>query len=314
MPYRNLPALNLLATFEVAARRLSFTEAAIELCVTQSAVSRQVKLLEEQIGVPLFRRLHRALELTHEGQKLLTTVTLNIKDLQACIAEIRADHGMPQITVATSVSFAYFWLMPRLASFSEAYPQVDIRILATDQAIDPSKESADIAVHYGNGKWPELSADLLFGERVYPVCSPAYLKAAGELRSPSDLLDQTLLHLYGGGAIWGGVDWSAMLKANGADGQPARPGIRMNNYPMIIQAVLAGRGVALGWSYITDEMVARGLLVNPLDISLATENGYYLVASRETSHADYVNAFCRWILAEVSMKHKTPGFKPKTHA
>ncbi len=313
MPYRNLPALNLLATFEVAARHLSFTEAATELCITQSAVSRQIKALEEQLGVPLFQRLHRALELTPEGQKLLTTVMLNIKDLQTCIAEIRADHNIPQITAATSVSFAYFWLMPRLAKFSEAYPEVDIRILATDQAIDPSKESADIAVHYGDGKWPELNADLLFGERVYPVCSPAYLKTAGDLNLPSDLLDQTLLHLHGGGTIWGGVDWPTLLKANGVDGQPARRGIRINNYPMIIQAVLAGRGVALGWSYITDEMVAQGLLVNPLDISLETENGYYLVASRETTQADYVNAFRQWILAEVSMKTKVTDFKSKVY-
>jgi len=133
MSYRNLPALNLLASFEVAARRLSYTEAASELCITQSAVSRQIKALEEQLGVPLFHRLHRALKLTLEGQKLLTTVTLNINDLQTCIAEIRANHEIPQITVAAPVSFAYFWLMPRLANFSEAYPEVDIRILATDQ-------------------------------------------------------------------------------------------------------------------------------------------------------------------------------------
>ncbi len=259
MARRDLPSLSLLQTFELAARRLSFTEAAEELCITQSAVSRQIRSLEEQLGVPLFKRLHRALELTPEGKTLFETVTRNLDDLEVSIREIQVVKSFPQLTVGTSVSFAYFWLMPRLAKFSEAHPEIDLRILASDQALDLAKGTADIGVLYGNGQWPGFKSDLLFGEEVYPVCGPAYLEQD----------------------------------------------IRLNNYPMIIQAALGNRGVALGWSYIVDEMVDQGLLIKPLDLNLKTENGYYLVSSKEASPQSAIAAFRNWILEEVRQVHTT---------
>jgi len=293
---RNLPALGLLTTFEIAARRLSFTEAAVELSITQSAVSRQIRTLEQQIGVPLFKRLHRALALTAEGQKLFETVILNLSQLQDCVADIRASYSIPQLTVGASVSFAYFWLMPRLEKFNDAYPDIDLRILASDQTVDPSRDMADIAILYGDGKWPGLQSELLFGEQVYPVCSPDFLKLRPELLEPADLIDQTLLHLDGGGGIWGSVDWPVWLKANAVDKQPSRRGIRMNNYPMIIKAALADRGIALGWSYIVDEMVTEGLLVKPFDLSFESPNGYYLVASEAADRNASVAVFRNWML------------------
>ena len=299
MLYHDLPSLGLFKTFEVAARRLSFTNAAVELCITQSAVSRQMRALEDQVGVPLFRRLHRSIELTPEGKRLQKTVTASLTELVACIQEFRNQQNFPQLTVAASVSFAYFWLMPRLEKFSDACPDVDLRVLASDQVVDLSRDGVDIAIQYGNGEWPRLQADLLFEETVYPVCSRSHLAAHPEFRQASDLLDQTLLHLDGGGNIWGGVDWQIWLAMQGVTGTPVRRGIRMNSYPMVIQAAQAGRGVALGWSYIVDEMVAEGSLVKPLDLQLETKNGYYLTLSLAPGKNRAVAEFRRWILEEI---------------
>jgi len=296
----SMPSLSLFQTFETVARRRSFTLAADELCLTQSAVSRQIRALEDQLGLPLFRRLHRAIELTPEGQRLYASVTLGLQEIGNCVGELRAATATPQITVAASVAFSYFWLMPRLEQFSARHPEIDLRVLATDQRVDLGQESVDVAILYGTGPWPDVRSRRLFGEQVYPVCSPGYLRAHPELGTASDLLDQTLLHLEGGGNIWGGVDWRVWLQAQGVTGQPLRRGIRMNSYPMIIQAAEAGRGVALGWSYITDAMVAAGRLTRPLGNVLETPEGYYVSALERVADQPVIVDFFKWIADEVA--------------
>ncbi|MGB4826785.1 MAG: LysR substrate-binding domain-containing protein, partial [Paracoccaceae bacterium] len=202
--------------------------------------------------------------------------------------------------VSASVAFSYFWLMPRLERFSAQHPDFDLRVLATDQKVDLRQEGVDVAILYGNGQWEGARTRQLFGERVYPVCSPAYLRAHPELRAPSDLLDQTLLHLDGGGNIWGGVDWRVWLMTQGVTGQPVRRGVRLNSYPMIVQAAEAGRGVALGWSYITDAMLAEGRLVCPVGKSLETREGYYVGALEKTADVPAIASFLQWIMEEVA--------------
>ncbi len=293
-----LPALSRLHTFEAVGRRLSFTVAADELCLTQSAVSRQIKSLEEDLGQTLFHRRHRAIELSSEGRRLFEAVTRGLDEISQCIAELRASTDTPQITVAASVAFSYYWLMPRLERFSERYPEIDLRVLATDQKVDLTQQGADIAVLHGDGNWEGVDARFLFGERVYPICSPVYLQQHQELQRPSDLLDQTLLHLDGGGTIWGSVDWQTWLVQQGVTGQPIRRGIRLNSYPMILQGVAAGRGVALGWSYITDEMLDSGQLVCPIENAIETKNDYYIGALDQVSKRPEVAAFLQWIIEE----------------
>ncbi len=193
-----LPPLELFRTFEAVARHRSFTLAAGELCLTQSAVSRQIKTLEEALGVRLFRRLHRAIEVTAEGQRLFESVTRGLEDISACLAALGAAAKAPQITVSASVAFAWFWLMPRLERFGALQPDIDLRVLATDQPVLPGVGEVDVAILFGSGQWEGLETRLLFGERVYPVCSPDYLRDHPVLHRPEDLLDQTLLHLeYG---------------------------------------------------------------------------------------------------------------------
>jgi DNA-binding transcriptional LysR family regulator len=221
-----------------------------------------------------------------------------LDEISHCVSDLRTATEMPQITVAASVAFSYYWLMPRLERFAERYPDIDLRVLASDQKVDLTKQEADVAVLYGNGDWEGVDAHRLFGERVYPVCSPAYLREHEELQRPSGLLDQTLLHLEGGGTIWGAVDWQSWLLQQGVTGRPVRRGIRMNSYPMVVQGAESGRGVALGWSYITDEMLASGHLVCPFENPIETTSSYYIGAlNKKTSNSD-VSGFIQWIIEE----------------
>lgn len=295
-----LPSLDLFHTFEAIARHRSFTLAADELCLTQSAVSRQIKTLEDALGLRLFRRLHRAIEVTAEGQRLFESVTRGLEDISACLAALGAAAKAPQITVSASVAFAWFWLMPRLERFGALQPDVDLRVLATDQSVLPGAGEVDVAILFGSGQWDGLEARLLFGERVYPVCSPAYLREHPELRRPGDLLDQTLLHLEYGKPSFGGVDWRTWLLRQGVNGQPVRRGLRFNSYPMVLQAAEASHGVALGWSYVTDPLLAEGRLVCPVDRSVETRDGYYLCTSKETVQTPGTIAFLSWIAAEAA--------------
>ena len=295
-----LPPLDLFHTFEAVARHRSFTLAAGELCLTQSAVSRQVKALEDALGLHLFRRLHRAIELTAEGQRLFESVTRGLDDVSSCLAALGAAAKVPQITVCASVAFAWFWLMPRLVRFGALQPDVDLRVLATDLPVLPGAGEVDVAILFGSGQWDGLEARLLFGERVYPVCSPAYQREHPALRRPDDLLDQTLLHLEYGKPSFGGVDWRSWLLRQAVTGQPVRRGLRFNSYPMVLQAAEAGHGVALGWSYITDPLLAEGRLVCPVDRTLETHEGYYACASKEVGQSPSIADFLAWINAEAA--------------
>lgn len=296
----DLPHLARLHAFEAVARHTSFTVAADELCLTQSAVSRQIKALEEELNQRLFHRRHRAIELTEAGTRLFRAVTGGFDEIAACVDTLRSEQQDVQITVAASVAFAYYWLMPRIERFSEQCPDIDLRVLATDQVVDPIRDDCDLAVLYGDGHWADLETQPLFGERVYPVCSPGYLERHPELRRASDVLVQTLVHLEGGGNIWGAVDWQVWLARQGVTGQPVRRGVRMNSYPMVLQAAEAGRGVALGWSYITDEMLEDGRLVSPVGDAIETRSGYYIGASESAAARPEVADFIGWMLEEAS--------------
>ncbi len=302
----HLPNLDLFHTFEAVARHRSFTLAADELCLTQSAVSRQIKTLEDALGLRLFRRLHRAIEVTAEGQRLFESVTRGLEDISSCLSALGAAAKAPQITVCASVAFAWFWLMPRLQRFGALQPDVDLRVLATDQPVLPGAGEVDVAILFGSGQWEGLEAQLLFGERVYAVCSPTYLGDHPELRRAEDLLDQTLLHLEYGKPSLGAVDWRTWLLRQGVNGQPVRRGLRFNSYPMVLQAAQAGHGVALGWSYVTDPILADGRLICPVDRAVETQDGYYLCTSKEIDHTPGIMAFLDWISTEAMAKDDLP--------
>lgn len=293
-----LPPLDLFRTFEAVARHLSFTVAANELCLTQSAVSRQIASLEQQTGIRLFRRLHRAIELTLAGQQLLEAVSRGLDQFQGCLTVLGSAAKVPKITVSATVAFAWFWLMPRLNQFSADHPGVDIRVLATDTPVFPGQGDVDVAILFGSGQWEGITSRLLFRERVCPVCSPSFLDEHLGLIRPEDLVFQTLLHLDIDRSAPDPVDWQRWLASQGVTGQPVLPGLRFNSYPMVLQAAEAGRGVALGWSYIVDPIVASGRLVHPVVGAMETRNGYYLSTSKEAANIPELEEFLVWIASE----------------
>lgn len=295
-----LPSINSLCVFEAAARHMSFTRAADELFITQGGVSRQIRGLEEALGVALFVRVHRGLKLTNAGQELLDAVSHGLNHIAQAVRAIRAAPVAPQLTVGATVSFAYFWLMPRLAKFNAAHPEVDLRLLAADHDVDFSSGSIDVAIRWGDGDWPELDVTPMFGEEICAVCSPAYLAAHPELKTASDLLQADLLHVESQGDVWRHiVDWKAWLRHEGVTGSPRRRGMQFNTYPMVVQAAINGQGVALGWSYITNDFLRQGLLVRPVDTVLRTDLGYFLVSPSDSEAGADIAKFKSWVLAEL---------------
>src|SRR5580704_2121332 len=205
-----LPSLNGLRAFESAARHLSFTRAAAELNVTQTAISHQIHRLEQQIGIPLFVRRNRALLLTREAEAYLPSVRTAFEDLRRATARLRRPDREGLITVSTTASLAAKWLVTRVAAFQDANPGIEVRITTSPHLVDFEREEVDIAVRYGRGSWPGLRADWLMAEHIFPVCSPALLKDANPLRSPEDLAHHTLLH-----TSISREDWQLWLTAAG---------------------------------------------------------------------------------------------------
>src|SRR6202790_2648123 len=193
-----LPSLNGLRAFEAAARHLSFTVAASELNVTQTAISHQIRRLEEELGIRLFIRQNRALALTPEARDYLPGVRAAFNDLRYATERVLRRDNDHVLTVSTLASLAAKWLLPRLSAFQEAHPGIDVRITTSTSLVEFKNDDVDAAIRYGRGKWPGLRADWLMADRLFPVCSPALLTGNRPLRCPEDLADHVLLHTSGG--------------------------------------------------------------------------------------------------------------------
>ena len=293
---KKLPPTNSLVAFEAAARHLNFTHAAKELLVTQAAVSRHIKVLEDHLGLPLFRRLPRALQLTPQGRRLQAAVTMGLEHIANTAADLRLSRGDQDVTVSTSVTFASYWLMARVAKFRAAYPELEIRLVASAPVADLAVAGIDLAVRYGDGNWPDVEVVHLMNNEVFPVCAPSYLEGREPLRTPEDLLNETLLHLVEHDHNW--VRWDSWLKALGVDGKPTRRGHEFDNYLILVQAALDGQGIALGGGRLADDFLARGSLVRPLDATLNSERGFYLLTPKDVTLGKSACLFRNWILAE----------------
>ena len=290
---RRLPPLNGLRAFEAAARQLSFTRAADELGVTQAAVSHQVKALEARLGVQLFRRANRALLLTEEGQRYLPEVRDAFDLIAAATEKLRRHESSGQLTVSVTTSFASTWLVPRLARFRDVHPEIDVRVHADEDAVDFGRNNVDLAVRYGLGKWPHLKATKLFGETYHPVCSPALLTGPKPLRDPADLRHHTLLH-----EEHMAIDWAVWLRTAGVEDVDASRGPVFNRGSMVFQAAVAGQGVALGRSPLTDDDLAAGRLVRLFEVSLPGKWAYYIVCPEGSAERPKLVAFTDWLLSE----------------
>ena len=290
-----LPSLNGLRAFEAAARHLSFTRAADELNVTQTAISHQIRRLEEQLGIPLFVRRNRALALTREAEAYLPAVRTAFDDLRQATARLRRPASDGLLVVSTMASLAAKWLVTRVAGFQEAHPGIEVRISTSPHLVDFDREAVDMAVRYGHGKWPGLRADWLMAEDIFPVCSPKLLRGEHPLRGPQDLEHHTLLH-----ATVSREDWQLWLTAAGLPASLAkRRGLNFDQSFMATQAAIEGLGVALGRSNFVEDDVAAGRLVVPFDVVLPAQAGFYVVAPEAHADAPKIKLFREWLMQSV---------------
>jgi DNA-binding transcriptional LysR family regulator len=301
-PRLELPPLDLLRGFEAAARHLSFTRAAAELSLTQSAISRQVQMLEESIGVPLFQRRHRALLLTDAGQVLYRKVAGMMDELRGTMRELRGAAPLRPLTVTMSVSFASLWLIPRLPSFRSRHPGVDVRIVADNQLLDLSRDTIEVAIRYCAPDAAPANAVLLFGEEVLPVCSPRLLRdGARPLRAPEDLRHHMLLHDEWNWRGIGWLDWDSWLEAHGLAKLKPAGDLHFSHYYQMVQAAIECQGVALGRLPLLSEMIRRRHLVAPfegLGSAVATPRAFFMLREPRSAAREEVSAFCDWLVAQ----------------
>jgi LysR family glycine cleavage system transcriptional activator len=294
-----LPSLNGLRAFEAAARHLSFTQAAAELNVTQTAISHQIKRLEQELGVRLFVRQNRALTLTPQAVDYLPGIRAAFNDLRLATDRLLRKDDDHVLTVSTLASLAAKWLLPRLTAFQEAHPGIDVRITTSTNLVDFQRDNVDVAIRWGRGQWAGLRADWLMPEELFPVCSPELLKGSKPLNCPEDLRDHVLLHT----SNFNSDDWRLWLTAAGLPADFSRqPGVTFDLVFMTVQAAIDGLGVAMGRSAYVEDDIAKGRLVVPFKITLPTDAGFYLVSPAGRTDPPKLSAFRQWLSASVQPK------------
>ena len=294
---RNFPSLDLLEGFEAAARHLSFTKAGEELFLTQSAVSRQIKELEDQLGLPLFHRRHRALVLTDAGQQFYAATAQVLTTMRTATSRLKAQSGRKPLSVTTTNSFAALWLVPRLAGFTRTHPGVDVRIMAETKVQDLDRDGLDLAIRHGPASLAGPNAVKLFGERVFPVCSPKLLKKI-PLREPADLKNHVLLQYDDPDGRHPWLHWKSWLEVAGvADLRPAGT-LSFSGFEQIIPAAVAGHGVALGRSPLVKDLLASNDLVAPFKTSADPARAYFIITSKSAAGRPEVSGFVEWLKEE----------------
>ncbi|MFO1298472.1 MAG: transcriptional regulator GcvA [Rubrivivax sp.] len=297
---RRLPPLDLLLAFEAAARHLSFTKAAGERFLTQSAVSRQIAALEESLGTPLFRRRHRALELTDAGSRLAAATATALASVREAVQAIRAPREREVVALTTTPGFASLWLIPRLARFVAAHPRIDVRIDASYATRSLAAEGFDVAVRYGNvERIPPEAGEPLFAEAVQPLAAPALLRGRTLLARPQDLARHTLLHVVmpAGEAPGMPLEWHAWLRTVGVAAFEPAATLTFSSYDTAVAAAVEGQGVLLGRRPLTDALIAQGRLVAPFKGQLASARGYYVLLEPVAAQRPAVAALADWMRA-----------------
>lgn len=290
-----LPQTTALRSFEVAARCLSFTQAARELNVTQGAVSHQVKGLEDLLGVKLFHREHQSLRLTDSGLGYLPFVREAIDRLKAGTDYLAARENSGVLTVSVSPNFASKWLVNRMGTFSQRHPDIDLRITASMQHVDFDSNDVEMAVRHGTGDWPNLHVTKLTREEIFPVCSPEFFRATSNLRTPEDLKHHTLLDDDSRN------DWPLWFAAAGLDAEKITIGPSFDQTNIVIDAAIAGQGVALARSALAAHDIRTGKLVRLFDVSLPAPYGYFVVCPKATAAQDKIVRFREWLVFEAEV-------------
>ena len=297
-----LPSLTGLRAFEAAARHLSFTRAAEELNVTQTAISHQIRRLEDQLGLKLFVRRHRALGLTQAGAAYLPAVSGAFDDLRRATARVTAVRDEGVLTVSTLPTLAAKWLVPRLMEFQSRHPDIEVRLTTSTALVDLRRDDVDLAIRYGRGDWPGMRADFLMNDELFPVCAPAYTEAAGPLQTPADLANHTLLHVSPNPESW--HQW---LTAAGFPDLQGRRNITFDLQLTALEAAMDGMGVAIARSRTAERDLQAGRLVRPFALATPAIAGFYVVVPEEEAEIPKIAAFRDWLL---EVARRSPGLEP----
>ena len=299
-----LPPLNALKAFEVAGRHMSFSRAAEELHVTPAAISHQIKALETDLGVKLFRRLNRSLQLTEAGQACLPGLRSAFETMASAVGRVRDKEDWNVLTISAPPAFGARWLVPRIVDFRTANPQIQVRIDPAIRSMDPVRDSVDVAIEFSQGHYSGRSvqrpAQRLFGQDVFPVCSPELLDGKNPLTTPDDLRGHTLIHFDAPMDDPGWPNWETWLRANNVDRLDPNKGPHFTSPNFTTQALLAGHGVALMAELVVESELATGTLVKPFDISYPGDLSYWALATSVDSEDDPVTLFWNWLTREAS--------------
>jgi DNA-binding transcriptional LysR family regulator len=291
-----LPPLSTLQAFEAAGRHLSFTRAATELNVTQAAISKQIRLLEERLGTRLFLRSHRRVQLTAEGREYLHTVVTALTHIAHATLELRAKEAPRRLCIAGDESIGALWLMPRLKRLLRALPEATLDIVVSDEEARLLAEPVDLAILHGQHLWPGHDSERLFDEVVFPVCSPAYRRRLPRRLSPADLARAQLIDL--GDENWTWINWRIWLTDHGVGLPATHRALTIGRYPLVMEAARRGIGVALAWQSLIEDDLAAGTLVRPLAAEVRTRFGYYLAWPRTRAPSTLARRCMDWIKSE----------------
>ncbi len=292
---RELRHLNALVTFEAAARLANFSAAAAELHVTRVAVSRQIRVLEDYLGAVLFRREHRGVSLTGEGEQLFDSVSRGLGDIAETQQRIRRRRDKGKLGVTMTAAFATFWLIPRMHRFSQAHPEIDLRLVVADDYLELEREGLDAAIRWGRVGGDD-DYEPLFPGALLPMCSRDYLAAHGPFTTPQSLREARLIHLEGAyrrDAMW--PEWFRHFEVEASD---LPPGVSVDSYTNMIQAAQGGQGIALGDVPLLNDQLEEGLLVPALDAEPVERDRFYLVLPRRDDSDPSLALFCDWLRAE----------------
>lgn len=291
---KHLPPVAALRTFEVATRHATFTSASEELHITQSAVSHQLKNLEEIWGLQLFQR-GKSLSLTPAGAALAPIVREFFMSLEATLADLHEQKGKVRLRVSTTYSFALKWLLPRLPDLARLHPDILVTLESTDKAINFSSSESDVAIRFGNGNYPALHAEFMFREQIFPVASPALLHRFGLPQAPAELLRYPLLTRDGADLV---PKWEAWFKQVGVSISALQENVRLADTNMTIEAALLGQGVALARSGHVEKEIDEGSLTRLFDLFFPSPTAYYFVCPKGIETQPHIINFRNWLLAE----------------
>jgi LysR family glycine cleavage system transcriptional activator len=300
----NLPPLTALHTFEAAARYCSFKQAADELCVTQAAVSRQIRLLEERLGVDLFLRSHRRVDLTEHGRKLFQTVHRSLMDIVTTSREIQLNASLNYLNFYATSSFSRLWLVPRLNQLRRVHPEIHLHLISVEE--NPAMaDRFDAGITLGLEDNAGYQSDFLFSEEVFPVCSPAFFKSNPTASSVEGLMQLPLLELdsrFWKAKWWSAVDWSFWLDHQGQNAEAVTVEMFFSHFPLLLDAVLQDMGVGLGWRHLVQDMLDDGRLVQPIPQSFrAPGRGHYFVCRQDLADKPEIMLLRRWLLEKTAI-------------